>query len=268
MAVTFRRWLRALLVIVGRLLCYLLLRVTIVGREHAPAHPQGLLVISNHFSWFDAPIISMLLPYPPAYLIATEAMEKGWIRTFTTIFESIPIWRGQVDRQALTTAVRRLKEGAIVGIFPEGGINPELAELVAAGQQIAELQGNMSRTSGTLVSAKPGVALLATMSGAQILPVALMGSETLLAELRHWRRPRIVMRIGPTFGPLTIDGDTKGVARRQQLDELSHELMRHIAALFPPQKRGYYGEVAPSSVPIPTIAPPELTTDGGSGVKM
>lgn len=267
MAVTFRRWLRALLVIVGRLLCYLLLRVTIEGREHAPAQPQGLLVISNHFSWFDAPIISMLLPYPPAYLIATEAMATGWIRTFSTVFESIPIWRGQVDRQALTTAVRRLKEGGIVGIFPEGGINPELAELVAAGRQIAGLQGNMSRTDGTLISAKPGVAVLATMSGTQILPVALMGSETLLADLRRWRRPTITLRIGPPFGPLTIASDAKGAARRQAIDELSHAMMRQVAALFPPHKRGYYREMASSPLPVAAVVP-EGATAGGSGVKM
>ena len=270
MAVMFRCWARVFFVMVVRLLCHLLFRVTIEGREHAPVpvHAPGLLVISNHFSWFDAPIISVLLPYPPAYLIAAEAMDKGWFHTFFTLFESIPIWRGQVDRQALTTAVRRLKEGGIVGIFPEGGINPALVELVATGQQIAAMQGNMSRTSGTLISAKPGVALLATMSGAQILPVALIGSETLLENLRHWRRPAVTLRIGPPFGPLTIASDAKGAARRQQLDELSHEMMRQVAALFPPHKRGYYAEVSAATLPASAVDAPVLTTDGGSGVKM
>lgn len=262
MTVRLRRVLRGFLVLFGRLLIYLFCRVTIEGRAHAPLHPQGLLVISNHFSWFDAPILSLLLPYPPAYLIATEAMATGWIRTFTKIFESIPIWRGQVDRQALTTAVQRLKAGEIVGIFPEGGINPELAELVAAGQQIPELQGNMARHSGALIRAKPGVSLLATMSGVQILPVALLGSETLLDDLRRWRRPALTIRIGPPFGPLAVDSALKGAARREQMDELAHVMMRQVAALFPPERRGYYAEAHPASGAAPTMVA------GGSGVRM
>lgn len=240
MKVAVRRLVRSILVRVGRLLCHLLFKVTLEGREHLPKAPHKLLVISNHFSWFDAPIISLLLPFPPAYLIATEAIEQPWIRMFTTIFESIPIWRGQVDRKAMTTAVRVLREGGIVGIFPEGGINPALAEAVASGQQIDELAGNMSRVDGKLIRAKSGVALLATMSEATILPVALQGSQHILEELPRFRRTPIHLQIGPRFGPLSLDPAAKGAARRQQLDQLADEMMIHVAALFPPQQRGYY----------------------------
>ncbi|MEZ4679148.1 MAG: lysophospholipid acyltransferase family protein [Caldilineaceae bacterium] len=145
MKIAVRRFLRAILVRVGWLLCHLLFKPTIVGVENFPRDPKSLLVISNHFSWFDAPIISLLLPYPPAYLIATEAMDRLWINIFSRIFESIPIWRGQVDRKAMTRAVHVLREGGVVGIFPEGGINPELAAVVASGQQIETLDGNMGR---------------------------------------------------------------------------------------------------------------------------
>jgi len=242
MPVPVRRFLRAGLILFGRLLARLLFRVTIEGVENAPRSPHNLLVISNHFSWFDAPILSLLLPFPPAYLIATEAMAKGWIRTFTAIFESIPIWRGQVDRKALTAAVTKLQAGGVVGIFPEGGVMPELAELVASGQQIPELRGNMSRANAQLMRAKAGVALLATMSGAQIMPVALIGSHQLMDNLKRRRRTPITIRIGPAFGPLTLDPNAKGQARRQQLDDLSDEMMRRIAILFPPENRGYYAD--------------------------
>ncbi|MEZ4735897.1 MAG: lysophospholipid acyltransferase family protein [Caldilineaceae bacterium] len=242
MSVTLRRLVRAGLILVGRLLARLLFRVTIEGRENAPRAPHNILVISNHFSWFDAPILSLLLPFPPAYLIATEAQDQAWIRAFTTIFESIPIWRGQVDRKALTTAVALLQAGGVVGIFPEGGVNPELADLVASGQQIAELRGNMSRTNAQLMRAKTGVALLATMSSAQIMPVALLGSQQLTENLKHWRRTPVTIRIGPLFGPLTLDPTRKGQARRQQMDDLADEMMKQVAALFPPENRGYYAD--------------------------
>ena len=240
------RWMRRLargtLIIIGRRLVHLFFRVTIEGATNAPAIPHKLLVISNHFSWFDAPLLSLLLPFPPSYLIASEAQDKFWIRHFSNIFESIPIWRGQVDRKALTTAVHRLQAGDVIGIFPEGGINPALADVVASGQQIEQLQGNMSRTDGQLIRAKSGVALLATMSGAQIMPVALIGSQALLTHLKRWQRAPLTVRIGPCFGPLTLDPTQKGPARRQQLDALADEMMGHVARLFPPAQRGYYAD--------------------------
>ncbi|MCB0080822.1 MAG: 1-acyl-sn-glycerol-3-phosphate acyltransferase [Caldilineaceae bacterium] len=228
---------------IGWALCHILFQVTIEGAEHAPRRPNGLLVISNHFSWFDAPIISLLLPYPPAYLIAMEAIDHPWFRPLIITFESIPIWRGQVDRQAMTTAVHRLRSGEIVGIFPEGGINPELSDTVAKGQQIAELQGNMSRKDSALIQAKPGVALLATMSGVPVLPVALIGSQHILDNLRRWRRTPLTLRIGPAFGPLVIDATRKGTARRQEINNITDEMLRHVARLLPPEQRGYYADV-------------------------
>jgi 1-acyl-sn-glycerol-3-phosphate acyltransferase len=255
MPVPIRRLLRAGLLLFGRLVARLLFGITIEGAANAPRSPHKLLVISNHFSWFDAPLLSILLPFPPAYLIATEAQEKGWIRAFTTIFESIPIWRGQVDRKALTTAVARLQAGDVVGIFPEGGVMPELAELVASGQQIPEVRGNMARSSAQLLRAKAGVALLATMSGAQIMPVALMGSHQLMDNLKRWRRTPLTIRIGPLFGPLTLDPNRKGQARRQQMDDLADAMMCQVAALFPPEQRGYYADrvTAPSSVTVDCV---------------
>lgn len=242
MSIRTRRIVRTGLILFGRLLARLLFRVTIEGAIHAPRSPRNILVISNHFSWFDAPILSLLLPFPPAYLIATEAQDKVWIRAFAAIFESIPIWRGQVDRKALTTAVNRLQAGGVVGIFPEGGINPEMAELVASGEQISQLRGNMSRTDAQLMRAKAGVALLATRSSAQIMPVAIIGSQQLTENLKCWRRTPLIIRIGPLFGPLALDPTHKGQARRQQMDDLADEMMQHVAALFPPGNRGYYSD--------------------------
>ncbi|MBX3013200.1 MAG: 1-acyl-sn-glycerol-3-phosphate acyltransferase [Caldilineaceae bacterium] len=240
MFLILRRSVRATIIGIGRLLTKLLFRVTIEGVAHAPRHPHNLLVISNHFSWFDAAILSFLLPFPPAYLIATEAQAQPWLRLFLPVFESIPIWRGQVDRKALTTAIHRLQAGGVVGIFPEGGINPELADLVARGQQITQVNGNVARHPAILIRAKPGVALLATHSGAQIMPVALIGSHLLMDNLRRWRRTPLTMRIGPLFGPLTLDPAYKGQERRQALDARADEMMAQLAALFPPAYRGYY----------------------------
>ena len=225
---------------VGRLFSPLLFYKKVEVFHLLPPRPDPLLLIANHFSWFDPPILSLQLPTPPIFLVATEAHERRWVALFLRLFDSIPIWRGQVDRTALRRAVEALQQGKTIGIFPEGGINPELAEQVARGEVIPELRGNAGRQSAQLVRARAGVALLAVMSNVRILPVGLLGTERILDNLPRGRRSRVTMRIGPAFGPLHIDPALSGQARRRQLDALADQMMGQIAALLPPENRGYY----------------------------
>lgn len=231
---------RQFLLAVGWILSKILLKVTIDGAANVPSTAGPLIVISNHFSWFDAPLLALCLPFQPAFLVATESQRKWWVRAFILLFNGIPIWRGQVDRGAFQKAVQALNTGQVVGVFPEGGINPELADLIARGQVIPELRGNTSRTSAKLVRPRSGTALLAVMSKAHILPVGLIGTERILNNIRNWRRTPVTVRIGPAFGPLQIDPQLTGRARRQRLDELADAMMQRIAILFPPENRGYY----------------------------
>lgn len=224
----------------GRFISRFLFVIQVHGREHIPRPNGALLLISNHFSWFDPVILSLALPFAPAFLVATEAQERRWVAFFLRLFEAIPIWRGQVDRTALRTAVEMLNREKVVGIFPEGGINPELAGRVAQGEVIPELRGNAGRQKAELIRGRSGAALLAVMSNACILPVGLVGTERITGNLRRLRRTPITVCIGPPFGPLSIDPALTGQARRRQLDALTDEMMARIAELLPPENRGYY----------------------------
>jgi 1-acyl-sn-glycerol-3-phosphate acyltransferase len=233
---------RALLInVLGRLVSFILLDVTIEGKEHLPlANQRPLIVIANHFSWFDAPILAIHLPFPPAFLVATESMSRWWVRAFINLFDGIPIWRGQVDRNALRRSLEGLERGLILGVFPEGGMNPENRERIARGEQIPELRGHTSRRSGALVRGLSGSALLAVQGAAYVLPVAIIGSEKIFDNLPRFRRTPVALRIGPVFGPLKLDESLRGPQRRAELDRLTDQMMLHIAALFPPERRGPY----------------------------
>ncbi len=74
------------------------------------------------------------------------------------------------------------------------------------------------------------------------MPVALIGSQQLPANLKRWRRTPLTLRVGACFGPLTLDPALKGPARRQQMDAMADEMMCHVAHLFPPEQRGYYAD--------------------------
>ena len=89
--------LRYLLIRVGRVLSFILFDLTVHGKENLPAPNQHpLIVIANHFSWFDAPILAIHLPFYLAFVVATESLRNWWVRHFINLFDGIPIWRGQV----------------------------------------------------------------------------------------------------------------------------------------------------------------------------
>ena len=62
----------------GRLLSFILFDITVEGKENLPTpNHRPLIVIANHFSWFDAPILAIHLPFQPAFLVATESLRPG-----------------------------------------------------------------------------------------------------------------------------------------------------------------------------------------------
>jgi 1-acyl-sn-glycerol-3-phosphate acyltransferase len=231
------------LLIFGRAASRLLLNIQVEGAEHVPN--QGpLIVIANHFSWFDAPLLTLYLPFQPSFLVASESQRFWFVRLFMRAFHGIPIWRGRVDREALSTALATLRQGRVVGIFPEGGIDPRNVERRSRGNAIAneapDNYGFVSRDNAQLTYPEPGTAYLALQSQARILPVALLGTEKILSNLFCFRRTDVVVRIGEPFGPLAVKAKLAGEERRQRLQRVAEGIMHRIAALFPPENRGPY----------------------------
>jgi 1-acyl-sn-glycerol-3-phosphate acyltransferase len=77
-------------------------------------------------------------------------------------------------------------------------------------------------------------------TGAPLLPIGLDGLLDLFPSLHRGRRATVTVRIGQPFGPFQTVGH--GRERRQQLDEIGHEIMRRIAELIPPERRGVYSD--------------------------
>ena len=239
--------LRSLIRAFVRLLFRLALRLEIEGREHLP--PGGpLIIIGNHFSIFEAPLLMVFLPYGDriTWLAATELQESRILKALIQLFNVIPVWRGQPDRAALRRAFGWLAEGGLVGIMPEGGVDDSLRHLTLAGQQTTLHGGPSSRLDAQLITPRPGAAYLAVRSGTPILPTACLGTEHIQANLRRLRRTPVRLIIGPVFGPLVVDETLSKAERRAQLDELGHEMMRHMADLLPPENRGPYRDATSS----------------------
>ena len=236
----FRSLLRALLYAAAYIITKLFVSITVTGRENVPE--QGpLIIISNHFSVFEPPLTALNLPYIPVYMAAIEHQSHWFVRLIVKAYDTIPVWRGQVDRKALQQALQLLADGGILGLMPEGGILPELMEVIGTGQQVHDVPfAETGRQSGQLIRARPGVAYIAARSAAPILPIAFLGTEKIAVNMTRWRRTKVQMIIGRPFGPLTLEADLRGAARRQRLHELGDMMMHHLAALMPPENRGPY----------------------------
>ncbi len=144
-------------------------RLQRTGREHARVK-GGMIVASNHRSFLDPFVIGALLPWRRQiqFVAKVELFEKRWQGWILSRLGAFPIRRGQSDEVAMQTARLAVERGGTVVIFPEG----------------------TRHRSGSLSTPKRGVGRLALESGAQVLPVAVHGTEHVRRGFRI--RPRKV----------------------------------------------------------------------------
>jgi 1-acyl-sn-glycerol-3-phosphate acyltransferase len=172
-----------------------------------PPRRGGFILASNHVSHFDPPLITISFPRKIDWIAIAELFRGRLLHAFFTGLNVIPVDRSGADRNALRTAVKRLKEGRVVGIFPEGGIRDGAASIVnGAGM-------------------KQGVALLSAMSGAPIVPCVILGSDRFYnaRSWLPWRRPGVWIAVG---SPITHPAGLSGDALRKHLQEtLAREIL-------------------------------------------
>jgi 1-acyl-sn-glycerol-3-phosphate acyltransferase len=190
-------------------------RPRLEGGEHVP-RTGPLLVVANHVSLVDPPLLAVLLPRRLAFLTKEELFHPapwGWALGEAGM---IPVRRGRAERRVVERALAVLASGGALVVFPEG---------------------TRSR-DGVLAPAEPGVGLLAVRSRAPVLPVGIVGTEVLRRASDALARPAVVVRCGPTWLP---DGGQRGA---QAYRAVADALLAHVAALLPAERRGVYAEHA------------------------
>lgn len=184
------------LVITGcRLLYKVLCRVKVVELAKVP-RKGALIMASNHISHFDPPILSGFFPRRLDWMAMGELFGTPFWRGVFTRLNCIPVDRGGGDRTSLRTALRRLEEERVIGIFPEGGIRA----------------GEYSILNGA--SMKPGLAALSIMSGSPVIPCVLIGSDRLYKADNWLRRIPIYLLLGDAIEPPKQDARQPGAKQR------------------------------------------------------
>ncbi len=78
------------------------------------------LLCCNHISNFDPPLLGAYIERPIHYMAKQELFEKPLLKTLLPKLGAFPVRRGMSDKQALRTAMNLLKDGQMIGLFPEG----------------------------------------------------------------------------------------------------------------------------------------------------
>src|SRR5215469_10793853 len=145
---------RDVLRMLARFVFRLAYRVEVAGLEHVAAAGDRVIIVPNHVSFLDAPLIAAFLPGWPVFAIDPAQMQRWWVHPFLAVVEVFPMEPSRP--MAAKSLIKWIKEGGRCVIFPEGRINV---------------------TGGALMKIYDGPAMIADKSGATVLPVRLDGPE-------------------------------------------------------------------------------------------
>ena len=224
-------------------------RVRVLGSENVN-RTGGFLLAANHISHFDPFVISSVVRRKIDWMAMAEFFRSTVVRFLLRAVDAFPADRDRADRKTIRSAIERLKDGRVVGLFPEGGIRDGARSL---------LEGAPLR---------PGASTLAHIAGVPILPCVILGSDRLYSTKR-WlplRRTPIWIAFG---NPISHSPDLERSEARERIEsELTSafkNLYTDLQQIFrlttddlphPPRERMKGGRVT-ASLAVPGTANPK-----------
>lgn len=171
------------------------------GVENVPASGP-LVVAANHRSYLDPPLLGTWFPRTIHFMAKKELFAIPVLSGLIKQVHAFPVDRERADLASIRRALHILKEGGVVGIFPEGTRN---------------LDGD--------VKARSGAVLIAATAGCPVVPVALVNTQF---AVRRLRASKVEVRIGQ---PIVLQGSSRK-ATKAELERWTEELTAAIDALW------------------------------------
>ena len=177
-------------------------RGRIYGAERVP-ESGPIVVVGNHASDFDPPIVSNCVRRPVAFMSKEELFKVPILKDAIRLYGAYPVRRGSVDRSALKAALSYLKEGWATGVFLQGTRTP----------------------NGRITNPKLGAALIAAKAKAPLLPVSLWGTENIVKKGSLLPKPvPVTVRIGELI-------EAPSSTEREELEAVTDRCVAAIHAM-------------------------------------
>ncbi|MEX1045061.1 MAG: lysophospholipid acyltransferase family protein [Chthoniobacterales bacterium] len=174
----------------------------VVGAENM-IEEGPCIIAANHCSNLDPPLVGVACQRAIHYLAKKSLLDWPVLGPIFPELNVIPVDQKNADRSALMGAIRVVKNGGAVLIFPEGSRSPD----------------------GKLQPAQPGLGMIAAKTGAPVVPVRVSGSFEAFPRGRHWPcMYSIEVAIG---APLHFSPD----GGRNGYQEASEAVLKAVAAL-------------------------------------
>ena len=172
--------------------CKIVYRVKIVGTQNVPKE-GALLFCGNHRTYLDPPLIVVTAGRHMRFMAKEELRKNPLFAFLGVLFEGIYVKRDEKDITALKEALKTLKNGGCIGIFPEG------------------TRKGMEKN----VKAKNGAAFMAIKSKAKVIPIGIHGTFKPFSK--------VYVNYGQPIDLSQYD--------KEQLDEATDKIMQDIIML-------------------------------------
>ncbi|MBL4589243.1 MAG: AMP-binding protein [Alphaproteobacteria bacterium] len=198
----------------------LIYRVEVRGLENFEKAGKRAVIVGNHVSLLDPPLLAAFLPGRPMFAVNSDVADWIWVKPFLKLVDAFPL--DPTNPFSLKGLIRKVEEDRHVVIFPEGRLTE----------------------TGALMKVYEGPGMIADKTDAMILPVRLDGVQhTTFARLKGKvplrKRPKITITI---LEPrkITIDENIKGRARRAVAGRELYNLMEEMMFLTGDREQTLY----------------------------
>jgi 1-acyl-sn-glycerol-3-phosphate acyltransferase len=177
--------------------------------REAPIPLRGpAIVVANHRSGVDPLALAACTRRKIHFLMAREYYEQRGLRWLFHLARAIPVNRDGKDLGATKAALKVLRNGGVIGIFPEGGIRVE---------------------GGPEVDGKAGVGLLALKSGAPVIPAHISGTPSYDSVFAAIITPsHSLVSFGEPMLSAPIEGRKPG---REEMEAVARRVLERVREL-------------------------------------
>jgi 1-acyl-sn-glycerol-3-phosphate acyltransferase len=195
----------------SRALCRIITSVWLDFKVHGLKHiPRsgGALLVCNHQSYLDPVFLGAQMRRQITFVAKSELFAPPGLGWLIRMLNTLPVRRGEADVSAIKEALRRVEEGQILAMFPEG----------------------TRSTHGGLLPIQPGIGLMIKRTDAPVIPAVVDGAW------RAWPRGQKLpgkARVRLLYGPPLNVENMKAARIIQHVDQTFRSMLSELRARYP-----------------------------------